>query len=280
MERRDFFKLAAASTAAGAALPYLGKYVAPQTSLKLGKAPAQPHLMKIKLGDYVSSKFPTAPLAFGHYGDVKAPWGVMANDQFGCCVWSGAGHEHMILSTEGGHPATFTDAAILQGYHDVTGFNPFTGDNDRGTKVLEALDYRIKTGLVDTAGVVHKLEAHAAIAPRDLGLLADAAYSLSCVAIGIEMPKFAMSQFYANSPWDVQTANADIQGGHYVPIVGRLLNGNFLCVTWGRLQEITPEFLLRYCDEAHALFTREFLTGNKSPEGFDGDALLQDVRAA
>lgn len=282
ISRRGVFRLAAAVGVAAAGVSASvpgGKPV----DYKLGKLPARPGAYKVNLADHVTPAFPQAPTVFGHYGEVPAAWGMLANDKYGCCVWSGAGHEHMLFTTEAGCVATFTDANILEAYSAVTGFDPRQtrpdGSNptDQGTSVPDAMAFRHTTGIMDESGNLHKLAAYAEIDVQnlDLDLLASAACYLSAVGVGVDFPNTAMDQFNKGQPWDVTRFSRSV-GGHYIPVVGRRPNGNFLCVTWGKLQEITPRFLSRYADEAVALFTPEFFRDGKSPEGLDQQTLFAD----
>jgi hypothetical protein len=43
-----------------------------------------------------------------------------------------------------------------------------------------------------------------------------------------------------------------IEGGQYVPLLGHPIPGIWTCVTWGRGQTMTAQFLSKYCDEAWA----------------------------
>lgn len=277
MERRRF--LQAAGLALGASA-LIGRGSAPM-QYKLGKLPAQRDLYKIKLVDYTTPTLPKAPLVFGHYREVPCGWRMMGNDRVGDCVLAGAAHEHMLWSSEAGCVATFTDANVLGVYSAITGYDSGQtrpdGSNptDQGTSVGDAMSYRRNTGIPDASGKIHKIAAFADIELGNLDLLATAAHLLSAVGIGVNFPSTAMDQFNRGVPWDV-VPGARVEGGHYVPIVGRLANGNFLCVTWGKLQEITPRFLLEYCDEAIAIFSTDFLVGGKSPEGLDAQTLIAD----
>jgi hypothetical protein len=50
-------------------------------------------------------------------------------------------------------------------------------------------------------------------------------------------------------------------------------------VTWGQLQELTPEFFYEYADEAIAYLTTESLLNGRSLEGFDLNSLALDLKA-
>jgi hypothetical protein len=90
-------------------------------------------------------------------------------------------------------------------------------------------------------------------------------------------PNTAIDQFNAGKPWDV-TKNAKIEGGHYILGLGRDAKGNFVVVTWGKIQLMTPRFYQKYCDEVVAYVSEEALTtSGKTLEGFDLAQLRADL---
>lgn len=247
--------------------------------LKLGKAPATPEKVRLKLGDYVTN-VPSPPVNFGHQSAVTVPWGMLGNDVAGDCVFAGAAHEHMLWSAEGGKPATFTQANVFAAYSAVTGFNPNLPDpnpTDNGANVTDALAWRKATGFTDANGNVHQIEAYAKTDPNS-DAIAQAAWLFSAVGIGVQVPRSAINQFKAGEPWDVSWWPSRIIGGHYVPLLARQ-DGMFFVVTWGKLHPVTPRFIDKYCDEAYAIFDSEFFVSNKSPEGFDAATLQSDMIA-
>lgn len=261
-------------------------------SYKLGKKPAREGAVKFSLSHYlVESALPTAPEVFGH-SDVTGDWGMLGNDRFGDCVWAGADHETLLWVLTAGGSVQFTDQNALDDYSATTGFDPNQtaqdGSNptDNGTDMEEAAAYRRKTGVLDTFGKRHKIGAYVALpgvsvkgdnSPSFLTVLANAAYSFGTVGIGIEFPSSAMDQFDKGEPWDV-VADSPIEGGHYIPAVGRAANGNLLVVTWGSVQQVTPAFLAKYVDEAVVYLSTEFLNGvGKTVDGFDLAALNADL---
>lgn len=256
----------------GVSLPKIGNPLV--TQHKLGKLDPKP--VKLSLVDYVKQGVPTPPNEFGHYAWVPK-WGMYGNDKYGDCVWAGAAHEHMLWCAESKTPLTFTDANVLQAYTDVTQFNPNDPNSDQGTIVADALKYRASHGLADANGNAHKLGGYMALQPGNLKELAVGTWMFSAVGMGIQFPSFAHDQFNHGAPWDLSQSNTGIEGGHYIPIVG-FHNSMYVCVTWGRLQYMTINFIKEYCDEAYALLSPEFLTNGKSPEGFDINALSQDLR--
>jgi hypothetical protein len=242
--------------------------------LKLGKLPAQSERVKIRLADYVAN-VPLPPANFGHQNLIR-DWGVLGNDNYGCCFWSGGAHEHMLLTAEGGKPAQFTTANVLSAYSGGAGFDPANpATTDLGTVAVDGMEYRKRVGIPDAAGNMHKIEAYARIA-LDPDAIAQAAWIMGAVGIGVQMPKSAMLQFNQGKPWDVPRVHSPIMGGHYIPVVARA-DGMLFVVTWGKLHPVTARFLARYCDEAYAIFTPEFFVNDKSPEGFDRPTLIADL---
>ena len=79
-------------------------------------------------------------------------------------------------------------------------------------------------------------------------------------------------------PWDVAPGSPN-EGGHYVPLIGRLSSGMLVCVSWGRLQLLTESFFQTFSDEAVAYVSTEDLVDQKSPDGFAYTDLIADLAA-
>jgi len=246
---------------------------------KLGKLPARPDAIKQKFGTFFhAAALPKPTLVFGR-PDLVKEWGMLANDKVSCCVWSGGPHEHMLWCAWGGmqHCPTFTDQNVLSDYSAVTGFNPNDPATDQGTDMQVAASYRKNTGIIDSSGTRHKIAAYVSLKPGDLDQLALATYLFGAVGLGIEMPTSTMDQFDNDEPWN-PVSGAKIEGGHYVPCIGRNHAGNFLIVTWGRLHAVTPAFISKYMDEGIVYLSFEQMkeTG-LSPRGFDRAALASAI---
>jgi hypothetical protein len=256
-------------------------------AMKYGKKPARINSVQLKLCDYFDHKIvlPKIPAEFGHDRLVTA-YGMLGNDRVGDCVFAGAAHETMLWNREAGRTIAFSDDSVLSDYSAVTGFDPsqtdpVTGENptDGGTDVQVAASYRRRIGVVDSAGVRHKIGGYVALTPGDPDQLAAAAYIFGAVGIGIRVPDYAQDEFEAGQPWDTRLGVPNIEGGHYIPIVGRR-NGMFDVVTWGRIQQMTVAFYRRFCDEAIVYLSTEFLSATgASPEGFNLAQLTADLQA-
>jgi hypothetical protein len=117
-----------------------------------------------------------------------------------------------------------------------------------------------------------------ALEPGNIEHLYLATYLFGAAGIGLRLPSSALAQSEHGQAWDV-VAGASIEGGHYVPLIGRQANGLHV-VSWGLDQLMTEAFLQQYCDEAVAYVSQECLVDQKkSPEGFSYDDLIADLAA-
>jgi hypothetical protein len=240
--------------------------------MKLGKLPARPGAVKLKLATYLPTVKP--PTSYGHQSLVSV-WGMLGNDQYGDCVWAGAGHETMLWNREASNIVTFTDKSVLSDYSKVTGFNPNDPNTDQGTDMQVAASYRKKTGVLDSQGNRHKVGAYVAISIGNVDELKAAMYLFSAVGLGIRFPKSAMTQFNNGKAWTV-VSSSPIEGGHYVPLVGYTSKYVNL-ITWGKVQKATWGFVKRYMDEGLVYLTTEMLSGDKSIDGFNLSQLQADL---
>lgn len=246
-------------------------------TLYFGKSPARPDAVTLKFAEvFNAAALPTPPASFGHENlMMSGDWFMLANDQCGDCVFAGAAHEHMLWTMEGGIPRSrFTMHDVLSDYSTVTGYDPTKPATDQGTDMQVAASYRQTVGVRDALGVRHKIDAYAALKLGDLNELALASWLFGAVGVGVVCPASMQQQFVDRQPWTV-VANDPTSNGHYFPIVGRNKNGNFLAITWGKAQEVTPAWLIQYSDESICYFDLELISANTniSPEGFNPDAL-------
>lgn len=230
---------------------------------KLGKRPYEADERDLTLGSILAPSAPAAALGWGHYAlvdgnlyDFDFPWGMLANDKVGDCVFAGAAHSQMLDDAEGGRPQpSFSEKAVLADYSAVTGYQAGKPSTDKGTVVRDALKFRRKTGIGDSHGKRHRIGLFAAVDFRDHGELDAIGATLGKIGIGFEVPAYAMAQFDAGEIWDVdESADGTIDGGHFVVVVGKLAS-NYVVSTWGTLAMMTPRFFDRYVDEAWAYVT-------------------------
>lgn len=226
----------------------------------LGKLPASPLNTKkaIMFNEvFDTTKMPTPPMAFGQQKLIKN-WFVYGNDEYGDCVWASKAHMHMLWPLMGGYPRNrFTANDVLSDYAACTGFSASDPNSDQGTDMKSAAEYHRKTGIRDSKGNRHRVHAYVNMTPGNLQQLAVATYVFGAVELGVLVTNDNMDQFDAGKPWTI--TGADPIGGHCVPVVGRDNDGNFLCVTWGRLQRIAPTFIQKYMDEGITFLDKEII---------------------
>lgn len=238
-------------------------------NLKFGKLAPRHDPRTLKFSRYRRPSLIQVPATFGH-SDRIADWGMLGNDQQGDCVWAGAAHEEMLRNACAGRGVAFNDDGVLADYHAVA------GPEDAGTNVLDAMNYRRQTGVVDAGGVRHRIDAFVALGTGNLTELKEAVYLFGCVGIGIRMPSYAIDQFDAGVAWTAR-ADAQIEGGHYVSVIGWEKN-DLLVVTWGRVQRMSQGFFREYNDESIATLSKEYCGDDgKTIDGFDMDLLQADL---
>lgn len=240
---------------------------------KLGKKAAR-GMMGFRFSDFVDKTTIPVPLVMHRVGLVPR-WYGLGNEDCSNCVWAGAAHETMLHTVQGfaQSRAHFTIHDVNSDYAAVTGYDPAKPLSDTGTDMLEAASYRRKVGIVDTSGVRHTIDSYMALRVGDYDELMLAVYLTGAVGVGVHFPQSAFDQFDAHVPWST-VKGSEVLGGHYVPVYDRAPNGNLVCVTYGRDQEITREFYEDMNDETVAYISLERLNKQKvSPESFDYDRL-------
>lgn len=248
-----------------------------------GKKPARPEAVSLKFSKVFNiSKIPVPPKHFGHENLLPTgSWGMLGNDMCGDCVWAGAAHEHLLWMTAGGLPrATFTNETVLSDYSAVTGYSPNIDGSDSGTDVLEAAAYRKNVGILDAAGNRHKIDAFVSIKAGALDQLALSTWLFGVTGVGVVCPASMEDQFDAGEVWDVVPGDA-VDDGHYIPCVGLNSAGNFVFVSWGKLQAATPRWVTEYMDEGLSYLDQEMIraTTKMSRENFDYATLVQYLAA-
>lgn len=245
---------------------------------KLGKLPAKKGAVKLKLSKYLTAELPEPPEEFGDEYLIKH-WPALGNNRYGNCVIASKGHIIPMWCAEGGKEVKFSTKNVLADYSAITGFNPCDPSTDNGTYMSDAAKYFYKTGYADAKNERHKIDAYLSITPGDVHEHRIALYLFGAVDIGFSVPAYCMRQFALGQVWDVCDTNDNIQGGHCVPLVARR-NGMFTCATWGKLQQMTDEFLEKYEDEAIVYLSPEMFGEDKiTNEGFDYEQLKADLEA-
>ena len=117
-------------------------------SFKLGRKPARKLLSMPSLGDFLdkAALWPPVPAQGWENAVAPATWGVLGNDQYGCCAEAGILHLIQGQSANTGNPLSATTAQALALYSAVTGFNPSDPLSDRGGVMLDIMNNWRKEG--------------------------------------------------------------------------------------------------------------------------------------
>lgn len=248
--------------------------------LKLGrKVTSPPDDRDLRFAKYrdAATPLPPVPHMFGFEREIpRTGWGMLGNDEYGDCVWAMKAHRAMVHAAANGRELDFTTAGVLSDYSAQTGFDPGDPDTDQGTVIRDSLNYERQTGIVDAGGERHKIRGYVRVDPQNHAEVWEACYLFGAVDLGIAVPFSAMDQFEQGRMWSY-VPGSPIEGGHGVPLIAR--RSHWGLVTWGQVQWCGHRFFERYCDEAWAILSDDWLdaTGGKSPQGFDLDALLADL---
>jgi len=243
------------------------------SKMRLGRKAIKTDSRTLALGDYLTPSLPPPPPAADWTKGI-ASWGMMLNDKLGCCTIAGAAHAVQVWTANTGKIRTLPDATVKKYYEKWDGYVPGKPSTDCGGIELDVLNDWQKHAL---AG--NKLLAFADPEPANLTEIRQSIALFGGVYIGLALPLTAQTQ----QVWDVAPkggakAKPGSWGGHCV-FVPRYDKNGFTCITWGGLKTMTLAFWKKYCDEAHTLFGKDWLTAKGSPAGFDQAHLQADLKA-
>lgn len=243
------------------------------TPRKLGKKPARHDPRTLRLANYVEVHLPLAPSSVDYVSKVGA-WPMYRNDEIGDCTCAAAAHQIQAWTQYGrSHEIGLSDGAVLQAYERVGGYVPGDPSTDMGAVELDVLKYWRTHGIGG-----HKIGAFASVHPRSEAYVKDAIYLFGGLYVGVSLPMSAQGQAVwevpAGGPFD--DGEPGSWGGHAVPILGYDERG-LTCITWGAALRMTWDFLSVYCDESYAIFSTDFIRGNKAPNGFNIQQLIADL---
>jgi hypothetical protein len=258
----------------------------------------------VQLASYYTSDLPTVdslPNTFGHANLIQPH--LFLNQVLGDCAIAGSIEEVRLLNACRGVTVDFTDKTAVENYEEITnyrqgpeiqGFNPDgsaiinpdaldgtlpQNPTDGGTDVHELFDYRQTAGIVDASGSYHKVVGYAGLTPGDFDELLIAASLFDVVGIGIQVPDYAQDQFSAGQAWHVEHGLHPIEGGHYIPVVGRTDPTTASLFTWGAVGGITERFYQKFNTVAVVALTEEMFADGKTIDGVDMQTLAADLPA-
>jgi len=217
--------------------------------IKFGKAPAKRDSRNLKLSAILKAPVRLPPEYDFDVQHNGIPTPMFGNDQYGDCVIAGRAHQTLRFErAEQGVLIAVTDKDVLREYFKET------GGEDTGLAVLDSLKLWRKRGW-SAAKHRYKIKAFAEIDRKNHEEVKRTVFMDIGVGLGFTLPDAAITQFHAGKPWKVISGSAsrpNPNNGHYVYVPGYTTIGP-VCVTWGRKQQMTWEFLGKYCDEAYAI---------------------------
>jgi hypothetical protein len=241
----------------------------------LGKHAARHDARTLNLARYMAGTAPVPPPASVKWSDkTNKKWPMYMNDELGCCTCASAAHmiETWTAARGRGKEVEVSNAAVLAAYKTVGHYNPHDPSTDQGANMLDVLNHWRKNGIGG-----HKIGAFVSVSPKSSVLVQDGIYLVGGVYVGVGLPLSAQNQ----DVWDVvpgKQGEANSWGGHAICIIDYDPRG-LTCVTWGALKRMTWPFFNRYCDEAYAILSNDFLNAKKAPNGFDLATLKADLAA-
>jgi hypothetical protein len=217
---------------------------------KLGKAAAKKDKRNLKFAALLKAA-PAPPDAYDfdstHAG---IPTPMFANDTYGDCVIAGRAHQTLRFEDiEQGSVLMITDKDVIKEYFKET------GGPDTGLVVLDSLKLWRQKGWKVSKNT-YKIKAFAEVRYDDHLEVRQVIFSDVGIGLGVQLPKSAQGQIQTGQPWTVTTgpdSKPGSWGGHYVYVPGYTPDGP-VCVTWGRKQQMSWDWLDKYCDESYAIF--------------------------
>jgi hypothetical protein len=244
-----------------------------QSEFHLGRKAVRTDRRTLRFGDYLAPGLPPPPRAVDWTRGITG-WGVGMNHALNICTISAAAHAVKVWTANCGGLEGVSDAAIEDHYERWAGYGAGDYDSDLGGVALDVLKAWRKS---DFDG--HELAAFADANPANLDEIRRSIALFGGVYAGLALPLSCRYQ----DVWDVVPdggafAKRGSWGGHCV-FVPKYDEKGFTCIAWGRLKAMTAAFWLAYCDEAHTLFSREWMSHKGVPKGFRMDRLMADLAA-
>jgi hypothetical protein len=247
---------------------------------KLGKNPAKRDKRNIKFAA-ILKKVPAVPAQWDFDSDVAKtpiPTPMFLNDQLGDCVI--AGRAHMTIRFEyfeqGEKILAIPDKEVLAEYKREGGSMV---EGRQGLNMLDSLKWWRKKGW-KAAGDTYSIYSFAEL---DRGAADDVKVAiryLNGAYIGLSLPNSWQDQIGRGQPWTVvagSNGKPNPRNGHCVYLCGYTAFGP-VCVTWGRKQAMSWDYLATCADEMYAIVdNRDRFVKNSPVDVAALDAILNAI---
>jgi len=255
-------------------------------NMKLGRVRSPEHKINkcLNLAKYIDlSALPVVPDNLDWIKNLPSTYdfGSMLNNEIGDCGLAAPAHKIQIDTLVAtGNMVTISDSDVLKAYKDVSGYNPNDPSTDVGVNMVDTCNYLKSTGIGG-----HKIVGYATFDPTNEALFQSALYLFGSLYLGFSLPVSAQDQSSAGGTWSIVSNDGGLWGGHAVALCANSIAASTpdsskrigKLITWGFIQNITESFKNKYCDEAHVLFTQDWLNNNKNIAGFDYNTLASDL---
>ncbi len=190
-------------------------------------------------------------------------WMSYNNEKVMNCVPAAAAHMIMCwtCSTKA-NTIRLTIQQVMAAYSRESGYDPTTGENDKGCATLSFL-----RNWKDPGMSLNKIKDFVGLRKSDPEELKLAISLFGACMIGFKMPNTAKDQ---KNTWEVTDPNNQLGewGPHAVAAIG-YDNNSLLIVSWGRLIQVKWDFYKKYNDEGFSVLTDDWFKDGKSPSGKD-----------
>jgi len=241
---------------------------------RFGKDAPKFNRKTLKVNRYFLSDAPQFPPEKTYWEYKIGAWPMFDNDSLGDCVFACGAHMEENWSAHTTGELDVTDEQVLAAYSAVGGYVPGDPSTDNGAAITDFLAYWQTTGFA-----TRKIDGWASVNPQLLDNVKKSIYLFGGIDIGIQVPQSAMDQTNAGKPWDIVADDGGIIGGHSIPVLG-YGGAGCTCITWGMLQQMSWDWFAKYCDEAYAVVTLDWLNAQgEAPNHLNLAALRADLAA-
>lgn len=244
--------------------------------MKLGRLPRAfrpeiPHYSALAMGKTLAPP----PVSVDWTTGVNPDWGMMLNDQRGCCTIAGAGHAMQLWSAHGrAQEITVSNDNVLEAYEEFCGFDPNNPDaTDNGGIEQNVLAMWLHRGMPIAQGR-SRIKALVEVDPRNHDDVKRVVNDCGLTYIGFTVPAFLMGGSIPMD-WDVHPSgdNSPI-GGHCV-INPKFDPDSLGVVSWGSgAYRMSWRFWDQFVDECYGLAHPWWIEATgKTPLGMTLDEL-------
>lgn len=239
---------------------------------RLGRKALKTDSRTLRLARYMKALGP--PPAAVNWAKGISQFGMMLNDQLGCCTIAGIGHAIQVWTANVSAEVTIPDSIIQNYYSTWDGYVPGDPSTDNGGIELNVLQDWKAQGFSG-----HLLTAYADPTVSNLVEVRQAINLFLGLYIGFNVTNQVMeNDDDPTIPWDM-TGDTSSAGGHCVYVIG--YDAQFVYViSWGQIYKMTWAYWSANVDEAHALLSPDLISSKGlSASGFNTTQLLADLSA-